>query len=769
MHKRGPADTASSVDDSILLVGNPNVGKSVFFGLLTGRYVIVSNYPGTTVEIARGSGRAGGRAVEVIDTPGANSLSPNSEDERVARDVVLQPGEKVVIQVADAKNLRRALLLTAQLAELDVPMVLALNMADEAMDRGIEINAAALRDVLGVPAVLTVATERRGLNLLISSLKDAHVARFRPDYGGVIEAAVEEIGTLLPPDRPGRRGLALMLLANDPALENDIAADAGPEFREKLAAARERAESQLRESPALTIQHRRAAQADAVVERVVTRPQHGASAAGLKRLAFFAFLAPAFFYFAGWRLAAFVFYNLSSAVEPETFFDGLQATLFGGGPRFGSLGLFGSAAATHACALICAALYGCSAWRREYRRGGSAAAALARLSTHPVGGFFLLVLVLWVVYVIVGVLGAGECVDFIESTVFGTFNEDAGRYEGLINGPLSRAAGRVLGRDGDVYAFFFDQEAGLISTGLTYAIAIVFPIVTLFFLLFSVMEDSGYLPRLSLLADRLFKRVGLSGKAVLPMVLGLGCGSMATMTARILETRKQRLIAILLLALAVPCSAQLGVISAVLAKISAVGLLIYVGVIFTVLFTVGRLAAMILPGEGADLLIEVPPFRWPRPGNAIVKTYHRVKWFMREAVPMFLLGTVCLFIIKRIGLLGRIEAAARPVVSGVLGLPDATTKGFILGFLRRDYATVVIFEQFKGGELAAEQALVALVVITLFVPCLAHFFVCVKELGWRKAILLDVVVLVLAVLAGALVRVLLAATGLQIALPVPTG
>ena len=761
MHKHGPADAPDNAGDTILLVGNPNVGKSVFFGLFTGRYVVVSNYPGTTVEIARGNGKIGGHTVEIIDTPGANSFSPNSEDERVARDVVIESKGGTVIQVADAKNLRRALLLTTQLAELEVPMVLALNMADEAMDRGIHVDAIALSKELGVPAVPTVAIERRGFHLLSSSLKDAAVANFQPEYGEVIETAVGEIIALLPAERSGKRGLALMLLANDPDLESDIAADAGPDFREKLEVIQARAASQLRRSPALTIQHRRAEQADAVVERVLKSPDEALAAAGWERLACFAVLAPLFFYLVGWRLGAFIFYDLSG--------DDLYATFFGGGPRFGSLGLLGSAAATHACALVCAILFGGSAWRREHRRGDSLPLALARLSTHPVGGFFLLIFVLWIVYVVVGVLGAGECVDFVESTVFGTFNDDTKQYEGVVNGPLSRGLGSLISCDGLVYAFFFDKEAGLVSVGLTYAIAIVFPIVTLFFLLFSLMEDSGYLPRLSLLADRIFKRVGLSGKAVLPMVLGLGCGAMATMTTRILETKKQRMIAILLLALAVPCSAQLGVITAVLAQVSMAGLLVYVATILVVLFIIGRLAAMVLPGEGADLLLEVPPFRWPRPRNAIVKTYHRVKWFMSEAVPMFLLGTIFLFVIKTIGLLGWIEAAARPVVSGVLGLPVTTTKSFILGFLRRDYATVDILKGFENGVLTAEQVLVALVVITLFVPCLAHFFVCVKELGWRRAIMLDIVVLVLAVTVGALIRGLLALTGLQIALTIPPG
>src|SRR6185436_1919217 len=98
----------------IVLVGNPNVGKSVIFGYLTGRYTIVSNYPGTTVEVARGEMRLGGRTWEVIDTPGTNSLVPQSEDERVTRDILLRERPDVIVQVADAKNLRRTLLLACQ-------------------------------------------------------------------------------------------------------------------------------------------------------------------------------------------------------------------------------------------------------------------------------------------------------------------------------------------------------------------------------------------------------------------------------------------------------------------------------------------------------------------------------------------------------------------------------------------------------------------------------------------------------------------------------
>jgi ferrous iron transport protein B len=275
---------------------------------------------------------------------------------------------------------------------------------------------------------------------------------------------------------------------------------------------------------------------------------------------------------------------------------------------------------------------------------------------------------------------------------------------------------------------------GLITMALAYSLALVLPIVGTFFLAFGALEDSGYLPRLAVMVNRLFKKMGLNGKAVLPMVLGLGCDTMATLTTRILETPKERLIVIVLLALGVPCSAQLTVVVAMLGGLSFAAIAIWLIVVLGVIVVVGRLAARILPGRGSDFVLELPPLRWPRPGNILVKTVARIEWYLKEAVPLFILGTLLLFIGDRLKVLGWLERAAEPVVSGALGLPKETAEAFVIGFLRRDFGAAGLYDMARHGALTAPQILVAMVTITLFIPCIANFFMIVKERGWKTGL-----------------------------------
>lgn len=150
----------------VCIVGSPNVGKSVVFNNLTGAHATVSNYPGTTVDVAQGKAKIQGEELEVVDTPGMYSLLPITEEERVARSILLEEKPEVILQVVDAKNLERMLPLTLQIIEAGLPIILDLNMMDETEAAGIEVDVSLLEAELGIPVVATVATTSRGMEAL---------------------------------------------------------------------------------------------------------------------------------------------------------------------------------------------------------------------------------------------------------------------------------------------------------------------------------------------------------------------------------------------------------------------------------------------------------------------------------------------------------------------------------------------------------------------------------------------------------------------------
>jgi ferrous iron transport protein B len=273
------------------------------------------------------------------------------------------------------------------------------------------------------------------------------------------------------------------------------------------------------------------------------------------------------------------------------------------------------------------------------------------------------------------------------------------------------------------------------------------------------MEDTGYLSRLSVLSHRLFRVMGLNGKAVLPMILGLGCVTTATLTTRILETRRERVLAVLLLALAVPCSAQLGVVMGMLGAVSFSATLIWAAVLALVLFGVGWLAARLVPGERSPLLLELPPLRRPVAANVIVKTGARVEWYLREVVPLFVLGSALVFVLDRSGVLALGSRLAEPLVTGWLGLPSQAALAFLLGFLRRDFGVTGLFAMQTQGLLSPLQTVVAMVTITLFIPCIAAVMMIARERGWRTASAIVALVFPLAFVVGGLLRFGLQAIG----------
>jgi ferrous iron transport protein B len=634
----------------IVLAGNPNVGKSVIFGLLTGKYVIVSNYPGTTVEVSSGNISLDGRKYLLVDSPGVNNFIPMSEDERVTRDILLEEKNDNIVLIADSKNLKRALMLLVQLAEMELPCTLVLNMEDEAKARGIETDYRRLEEMLGVDVIGTVAPQRKGIAKLRDSLLLPKVPRVAVNYGEIIEHFTAKISSLLPETNISRRALALMLLAGDASLKGWCVAHLDRDTIEKIEDLIEQANTGLKDSPAGIVSQKRMEFADSIVHAVVKK----------------------------------------TGIEEGNFLR-----------------------------------------------------AVGRLTMHPFWGIFGLVFVLFGFYKFVGEFGAGTLVDFFEEVIFGIY----------LSPGIEKAVKALI--PFEFVQDFLVGQYGLFTMALTYAVAIILPITATFFIAFGFLEDSGYLPRIAVLSNSIFSKIGLNGKAVLPMVLGLGCGTMATMTTRILETKRERIIATFLIALAIPCSAQLGVIMGILGGYSAKVLIWWLVTVIFVLLLAGYIAARVLPGEKADFFLELPPIRIPRIGNILIKTLNRIEWYLKEAVPLFLLGTSILFFLDKTRVLDWIERIASPVIVTLLGLPEKATGIFIMGFLRRDYGAAGIFDLAKQGLLSESQLIVSIITLTLFMPCMASFFMIIKERGLKTSLLMLFLITIFALTVGGTVNLLL--------------
>ncbi|MHC4571750.1 MAG: nucleoside recognition domain-containing protein [Planctomycetota bacterium] len=367
---------------------------------------------------------------------------------------------------------------------------------------------------------------------------------------------------------------------------------------------------------------------------------------------------------------------------------------------------------------------------------------LSQITMHPVTGVPILLSVLyWGLYKLVGEFGAGTVVDFLESVVF----------EGYINPFVTKAFTAAI--PWKVIQDLFVGEYGIITLGARYAVAIILPIVTIFFIVFSIIEDTGYLPRLAMLIDRIFKKIGLSGRAVIPMVLGFGCDTMATMVTRTLPTKRERIIATMLLALAVPCSAQLGVIIALLEG-RKFAMFIWAGVISLVFLFIGYLTAKILPGKNPTFYMEVPPLRLPKLSNVFVKTYTRVRWYLKEILPLFILASVFIWI-GQITKLFDVFINLLKVPVRLIGLPPEAAHIFLLGFFRRDYGAAGLYDLNKTGILSGVHLVVACVALTLFLPCIAQLLMNIKERGLKTGIGISVFILLFSFTIAFIVNYLL--------------
>ncbi len=412
--------------------------------------------------------------------------------------MILQEKNSLIVQVIDAKNLKRDLILSCELIELGKPMVLVLNMVDEALLKGIVIDEKTIRDMIGIDVVMTIGNEGEGIHDLKKHIMHPRVSGNLILYPDYIEKGIAQIQDL--PHRNGylNRAFALQLLVKNSSMYEYIA------------------EKYLSEQELSRV--------DSIIENEISTKKNNLELEIVQR-------------------------RVKKTIEIEN-----RAIKYLPVKKSSFLEKFGNYA------------------------------------YHPLYGIPILLSIMTLLYLFVGKFGAEFLANYIQ------YN--------LLHSYLMPVADKILSLIPSQFVYdAFLGTYGMISMGLMAGFGIVFPIICTFFFAFSILEDSGYLSRVGILLNAIFNKLGLNGKAALPLFLGFSCVTMASLSTRALDTKKERIIAILLLWLCVPCSAQLSIYAAILASISFSAVLIIIGVIAFQLILVGFLAGKLIPGEKSDFFM----------------------------------------------------------------------------------------------------------------------------------------------------------------------
>ncbi|MCL1882885.1 MAG: ferrous iron transporter B [Defluviitaleaceae bacterium] len=593
--------------DKILLMGNPNVGKSIFFTELTGVHAVSSNFAGTTVEILEGRLKVSGKEYVLIDVPGTYSLNPSSEAEAVASRI-MDEGAFAIICVLDASNLERNLNLAIELKQYNIPLVFALNMTDVAKRQGISINEKLLEQELGAPVVKTVAVKKEGFDILVAKLGEVLIAR-----------SCDEISC------------------------------------KKCSACKD-------EDKWISSKQ--------IAERVVNK--NAASPSFLDRLGI-QMVKP----FPGLLIAAVVVALLVGVV------------VFGG--RMIRMPLI-----MLTDGLIIPFFRNLFEWIFSFA-GGS----LSYRYLFYDGGF---------------------------QTGFRVFYD--GAFQSVSYDVYSAAAGGF----GDILLNVLIGEYGIFVISFQWIIALILPYVFSFYLGITFLEDSGYLPRVSVLFDNIMRKLGVQGGSFIHVFLALGCAVPAILGSRTATTKKEKMMIATVICFAVPCISQIGALVALMSAFSWwMPLLMLLFSIF-LFVAVAFIASKVIKGKVDPLIIEIPNLLMPKPNVYFRKLAIRMKHFLKDAeVPM--LGAVFLAaLLAGTGALNII--ASQPqiqlIVSSWLGMPEEAVVSLVLGIVRREMSVAPLLLL----NLTYLQAFVAGVVSLLYLPCLSVFGILAKEfkIGFALAI-----------------------------------
>lgn len=642
---------------TVALAGQPNVGKSTLFNILTGLNQHVGNWPGKTVEQKVGTLEHGDRTFKLVDLPGTYSLTANSEEERIARDFIIKSRPDVVVAVVDAAVLERSLYLLAELLLLPAPVVLALNMIDVAEQEGIRIEADVLSTALGLPVVPMSATRGEGVRELVETVEALlngklpyHPRRptILPAHETVMREILELIAGYIPAPYPAQ-WIALKLLEGDEEVRNMMKAhlprDVWQDVHERL------------------YEHE-----DAILDIA------GARYAWIKRM-------------------------VRAAVVQ---------------PKVGRVGL---------------------------------TTRLDRVLTHPLWGTILLLLVLGAVFWLTYTVGTPL------QQLMETFLSQ------IAEGTRSLALSYTPAWFADLLADGVIGGAGMV---LTFA-----PILLIFFAILAVLEDTGYMARVAYLTDRFMHLMGLHGKSFIPLLLGFGCNVPAILGTRIIETKRARLLTIILAPL-VPCTARL-VVSTVLASVffgdaaSFIAWALVAGNLIVLAALGILLHRLVFKGEQVAFIMELPLYHVPNLRSIGLYIWQNMIAFVKKAGTVILSVSVLIWLISYFptgnpaeSYLAMVGRRLEPI-GAWMGLSWEFIMALLTSFIAKEntIATLSVLYGDLPSTLPAlisrPAALAMLVAQMLFIPCMPTVAAIKQETNTKWTLISIGLLLVISLGAGTLV------------------
>ena len=373
---------------------------------------------------------------------------------------------------------------------------------------------------------------------------------------------------------------------------------------------------------------------------------------------------------------------------------------------------------------------------------------IADLTIKPITGLPIAVGIVFLAFWIVRLIGENLIIYLLDPIFYNLYL------------PLIESLSEWIGQPGLIHTLLigeygkeivFEESLGMLTTGLYVPLSMVMPYIIAFYFILSILEDTGYMPRLATLVDNIFHKLGMHGHGIVPMFLGLGCNVPGALSTRTLETRKQRFISATLLAIAVPCMAQTAMIFGILGPHG----LYYIGLVFLTLavlyIVVGLIMNRYVKGESPEIFLEIPSYRRPSFMTIIKKTGMRVRWFLREAIPFLFLGVVAINLLYYVGFLGWLGNILSPLMYGIFGLPGDASIAMAVGFIRKDLAVGMLIPLGMNPM----QLVIAATMLTVYFPCVATFVVLLKELGIKDMLKSMTIMIFTAVVVGFILRTIL--------------